>query len=73
MDGAVQQKSSSHKKFTGLTLETMVQTLILKASTGKKGKKMETLLTIALAMFTVVLIGQFGDALYRRLTGRIGL
>lgn len=34
---------------------------------------MELILTIALGMSAIGVIGQFGDALYRRLTGRIGL
>lgn len=38
----------------------------------RKGNKMELLL-IALSFAFVGILGQFGDALYRRLTGTIGI
>jgi len=74
MDRAIRRKNSSHKKFTGLTLDDLVQTLILKSlQQGKKGKEMELLLVIALGLSAVGVIGQFGDALVRRLTGKIAI
>jgi len=42
-------------------------------STRKKGKEMELLLAIALGLSAVGVIGQFGDALVRRLTGKIAI
>ncbi|HEY9106643.1 MAG TPA: hypothetical protein VIN58_08170 [Roseateles sp.] len=74
MDGAIQRKGSCHEKFTGLTLECLVKTLTLKSlQQGKKGKEMELLLVIALGLSAVGVIGQFGDALVRRLTGKIAI
>jgi hypothetical protein len=50
-----------------------VETLRLKLyQQGKKGKEMELLL-ITLSLAAVAIVGQFGDACYRRLTGTIGL
>lgn len=74
MDRAIQRKSRSHKKFTGLTLVRLVITLTLQSpQQRKKGKEMELLLAIALGLSAVGVIGQFGDALVRRLTGKIAI